>query len=526
MALGKRKHEQQSTWIATTELPKSPGHPFYKKLNQLLAEAGFDAWLESLCAPYYATKMGRESIPPGVYFRMILVGYFEGISSQRGIAWRCHDSRSLAEFLGVPVHEETPDHSSLSRIHGRLPLEVHEAMFQFVLNLAAEKSLLRGKTVAVDSTLLEADAAMKSIVRRDTGEDWKTYSVGFMAEAGDGRTGPTLYLRRFDKKRKGKKVSNDDWQSPNDPESRITKMKDGTTHPAYKAEHVVDLDTDLVLSAAIYEGTRADTDTLAESVVQAQLNVIAIDSPANIQEVVADKGYHAAAQLEMVNETLGIRTYIPEPKRKTPWKWSDHSAAERRAITANHRRVGTERSKKLQKRRSELTERTFAHVCETGGARRCWLHGMLKVSKRYLLQVAARNLGLIMRKLFGKGTPRSLQAASDLATAMYLHMYAAWTIIWASIRAFAVTRLSPGVVSVRQPVHAPAAWNRRISTAARLTRLIAIGGGQSPRRRTACVWSLTVGLDEPKRQRAQRKPSRVGGRCHGQCRGAERTAAN
>ena len=222
MALGKRKHEQQSAWIATTELPKSPGHPFYKKLNQLLAEAGFDTWLETLCAPYYAAKMGRESIPPGVYFRMILVGYFEGISSQRGIAWRCHDSRSLAEFLGVPVHEETPDHSSLSRIHGRLPLEVHEAMFQFVLKLAAEKSLLRGKTVAVDSTLLEADAAMKSIVRRDTGEDWKTYLRGLAAEAG--MENPTdEELRRFDKKRKGKKVSNDDWQSPNDPESRITK---------------------------------------------------------------------------------------------------------------------------------------------------------------------------------------------------------------------------------------------------------------------------------------------------------------
>ena len=213
--------------------------------------------------------MGRESIPPGVYFRMILIGYFEGISSQRGIAWRCHDSRSLAEFLGVPVTEETPDHSSLSRIHGRLPLEVHEAMFVFVLKLAAEKKLLAGKTVAVDSTMLEADAAMKSIVRRDTGEDWKTYLRGLAAEAG--LENPTdEELRRFDKNRKDKKVSNDDWQSPNDPDSRIARMKDGTTHAAYKAEHVVDLDTDLVLSAVIYQANRADTETLAESVVQAQ----------------------------------------------------------------------------------------------------------------------------------------------------------------------------------------------------------------------------------------------------------------
>jgi transposase len=202
-------------------------------------------------------------------------------------------------------------------------------MFRFVLQLAAEKNLLRGKTVAVDSTLLEADAAMKSIVRRDTGEDWKTYLRGLAAEAGI--ENPTDEdLRRFDQQRKDKKVSNDDWVAPNDPESRITKMKDGTTHLAYKAEHVVDLETDLILSAAIYEANRSDTETLAESVVQAQLNVIAAESPANIEEAVADKGYHAAQQLATVNETLGIRTYLAEPKRKTPWKWSDRTAAERR----------------------------------------------------------------------------------------------------------------------------------------------------------------------------------------------------
>jgi transposase len=243
MALGKRKSEQQAAWISTNELPKSPGHPFYMKLNTLLAEAGFDPWLEKLCAPYYAAEMGRKSIPPGVYFRMILVGYFEGIGSQRGIAWRCSDSRSLAEFLGVPTHEQVPDHSSLSRIHRRLPLEVHEAMFVFVLKLASEHELLSGKTVAVDSTTLEADAAMKSIVRRATGEDWKTYLRGLAAEAG--LEDPTdEELRRFDKTRPDKKVSNEDWMSPNDPESRIVRMKDGTTHPAYKAEHVVDLKTD------------------------------------------------------------------------------------------------------------------------------------------------------------------------------------------------------------------------------------------------------------------------------------------
>jgi transposase len=177
---------------------------------------------------------------------MILVGYFEGLGSQRGIAWRCSDSRSLAEFLGIPITETTPDHSSLTRTHQRLPLAIHQHVFVFVLSIAAEKKLLAGKTVAVDSTTLEANAAMKSIVRKDSGEDWQAYLERLAKEAGIEH--PTAEdLRRFDKKRADKKVSNQEWESPTDPDSRITKMKDGTTHLAYKAEHVVDVKTDLTV---------------------------------------------------------------------------------------------------------------------------------------------------------------------------------------------------------------------------------------------------------------------------------------
>jgi len=436
MALGKRKHEQQEAWVATTDLPRSPGHPFYRRLNQLLTEVGFDAWLETLCQPYYAEQKGRPSIPPGTYFRMILVGYFEGIASQRGIAWRCSDSRSLAEFLGYGPTDETPDHSSLTRIHGRLPQEVHEAMFTFVLALAAEKKLLDGRSVAVDSTILEANAAMKSIERKDTGEDWKEYLRRLAAEAGI--ENPTEEdLRRFDKKRTDKKVSNDDWQSPSDPDSRIAKMKDGRTHLAYKAEHVVDLKTDLVLAAVIYEANRGDAETLAESVVQAQKNIIDADSPANIRDAAADKGYHSAETLALVNGPLGVRTYIPEPQRKTNWKWSERPAEQQAAVMGNRRRVRGVRGKRLQRLRSELTERSFAHVCETGGARRCWLRGTIKVAKRYLLQVAARNLSLIMRKLFGMGTPRGLQPQGDSTSSAYLtHALLAtlWIVFWRSTR--------------------------------------------------------------------------------------------
>jgi transposase len=432
MGLGRRKQEQQEAWVATIDLPKSPGHPFYRKLNRLLAEAGFDIWLESLCRPYYADGKGRDSIPPGTYFRMILIGYFEGIASQRGIAWRASDSLSLREFLGCGPTEETPDHSSLTRIHQRLPQEVHEAMFQFVLKLAADKKLLDGKTVAVDSTMLEANAAMKSIERKDTGEDWKEYLRRLADEAGI--ENPTDEdLRRFDKKRTDKKVSNDDWQSPSDGDSRIAKMKDGRTHLAYKAEHVVDLKTDLVLAAVVYEANRGDAETLAESVVEAQKNIIQADSPANIDNAVADKGYHSAETLALMNGPLGVRTYIPEPKRNKRWKWTERPVEQQAAVTGNGRRVRGDRGKRLQRLRSELTERTFAHVCETGGARRCWLRGMVKVTKRYLLQVAARNLSLIMRKLFGMGTPRGLQPEGDASSFMYLaHTLLAtlWATLW------------------------------------------------------------------------------------------------
>jgi hypothetical protein len=449
MALGKRKHEQQEAWVATTDLPKSPGHPFYCKLNRLLADAGFDAWLEAVCKSYYADGQGRASIPPGTYFRMILVGYFEGLASQRGIAWRCSDSRSLAEFLGYGPTEETPDHSSLTRIHQRLPQEVHAAMFHFVLQLAAEKKLLSGTTVAVDSTLLEANAAMKSIERKDTGEDWKEYLRRLAAEAGIEH--PTDEdLRRFDKTRTEKKVSNDDWQSPSDPDSRIAKMKDGRTHLAYKAEHVVDLKTDLVLSAVVYEANRGDAETLAESVVQAQLNIIEADSPANIRDAAADKGYHSAETLALLNGPLGVRTYIPEPRRKTPWKWSKRPAEQQAAVRGNRRRVRGARGKRLQRGRSELTERSFAHVCETGGARRCWLRGLAQVAKRYLLQVAARNLSLIMRKLFGVGTPRGLQSQGDTLPLVYL-IHVSLTAVDATLRP--PWRILPR--SVRRAAHSP-----------------------------------------------------------------------
>ena len=413
MALGKRRDEQQEMWVATTSLPKSEGHVFYRKLNRLLAEADFDRTIEKLCEPYYHQQLGRPSIPPGVYFRMLLVGYFEGIGSQRGIAWRCGDSLSLREFLGVPLTEDTPDHSSLTRVRDRLPLKIHTTVFQLVLKLADQKGLIKGKTVAVDSTTLEANAAMKSIVRRDTGEDWKEYLRRLLQEQ-EGVENPTEEeLRRFDRQRKDKRVSNEEWVSSTDPASRIGKMKDGRTHLLYKAEHAVDLETEIVLAAPLYHGNVGDPDTMVDTLMEAQTNLSEAGIDAQIEEAPADKGYHATDTLELA-DWLHIRTYIPEPKRKGKRNWRDVPAEKRKAVINNRRRVRGAKSKRLQRLRSERVERTFAHVCDTGGARRTWLCGMEKVQKRYLIAVVAHNLGVIMRELFGIGTARSLQAEGGL----------------------------------------------------------------------------------------------------------------
>ena len=424
MAMGKRKERQESLFILSEGLPQSDGHPFYKKLNALLAEAEFDRWIENRCQRYYAQeeKRGQPSLPPGVYFRMLLVGYFEGLDSQRGIAWRCADSLSLRQFLGIPLHEPTPDHSTLSLTRNRLPPEVFDEVFQFVLAIAERKQLLGGKTVGVDSTTLEANAAMKSIVRRDTGEDWHAYVTRLMQEEGviAADQQPTDEdLRRFDKQRKNKKVSNDEWMSPSDADARIAQMKDGRTHLAYKAEHVVDLESELVLAAEVYRADVADSQTLVDSVMEAQVNLAQAGSETEIEEAVADKGYHADQALELA-DSLNIRTYIPEPRRPHERVWTDKPAAYQQAVCNNRRRVRREKGKRLQRLRSERVERSFAHVCDTGGSRRTWLIGLANVTKRYLIAVAAHNLGRIMRLLTGIGKPKALQGEGGLAALAYL----------------------------------------------------------------------------------------------------------
>jgi IS5 family transposase len=445
MGMGKRRPRQESLFVATDHLRQSASHPFYQRLNRLLDEAGFDRWVEARCQQYYQGDhvSGRKSIPPGVYFRMLFVGYFEGIDSQRGIAWRCGDSLAVRQFLGLTLEESTPDHSTLTYTRRRLPAEVFDEVFQFVLKIAAEKKLLSGQTVGVDSTTLEANAAMKSIVRKDTGEDWQQYVTRLMRAEGviaQDHEPSAEEVRRFDQQRKDKKVSNSDWQSPSDEDARITKMKDGTTHLAYKAEHVVDLESDLVLAADVHPGDQADTTTLSDSIMSAQLHLQAIGATTKITEVAADKGYHAAATLELC-DFLDVRTYIPEPRRRHDSKWTDKPKEHRQAVHNNRRRMKRGKGKALQRRRSEVVERTFAHICDTGGARRSWLRGLIDVGKRYLMAAAAHNLGRIMRRLFGIGKPKHLQGRPGLA-ALAQFIITPLLIVWTMIRDRELSRIN------------------------------------------------------------------------------------
>ena len=407
MTLGRRRREQQDTfWVAADRLGNGPRNAFYDRLNQLLAEIEFDRKLEEAAEPFYKNT-GRKGLPPGVYFRMIFIGYFEDISSQRGIAWRCEDSRSLGRFLGYAPGEATPDHSTLSLTRERLPMEIHALAFELILSAAKEKGLLKGKTVGVDATDLEANASMKSIVRKDNGDDWREY-LRKLYEEETGISDPDdEELRRFDKRRKPKKkVSNDDWESKTDPDSRIGKMKDGRFHLKYKAENAVDLETEVIVAAEVYHGNVGDTSTIEDTVNTAQTHLREAGTECEVKEVVADKGYHGEETLDSLQNQSEVRTYIPEQERKTNRTWTDKSARRESSYRRNRRNTLGARGRRLQRLRSERVERSFAHLCDTGGGRRTWLRGLEKVRKRYMTAAMAHNLGRTMRSLVGAGKPR------------------------------------------------------------------------------------------------------------------------
>ncbi|MGH9257537.1 MAG: transposase [Vicinamibacterales bacterium] len=422
--MGKRTSEQAPLWVATTDLPVSPGHPFYAKLNTILDEAGFDQFAEGQCREFYAPMMGRPSLPPGRYFRLLLVGYFEGLDSERGIAWRAADSLAVRTFVGLGLDTAAPDHSTISRTRRLIALETHRAVFTWVQERLAAAALLKGRTVAIDATTLEANAAMRSIVRRDTGATYQEFLTRLAAESGL-KTPTRAALARLDRRRK-KRTSNKDWQNPFDPDAKITKMKDGRTHLAHKAEHAIDLESGAMVAVTVQGADVGDTTSLVETALAAAEQVEAAHgaspTPAALTELIADKGYHSN-QTMIDLHAVGVRSYIAEPERGRR-SWTNAPDAQH-AVYGNRRRIRGARGQRLMRRRGEYVERSFAHVYDTGGMRRTHLRGHPNILKRLLIHASAFNLGILMRQVFGRGTPRGLQGhsldpgARDIALAMF-----------------------------------------------------------------------------------------------------------
>ena len=422
--MGKRRKRQEDLWVATMDLPRSPGHPFYERVNKILESQGFDSFVEELCAKFYAED-GRPSLLPGRYFRLLLIGYFEGLDSERGIAWRAADSLAIRTFLGLGLDEGGPDHSTISRTRRRLDLETHRAVFTWVLDRLSSRGLVVGRTIAVDATTLEANAAMRSIVRRDTGESYHEFLTR-LAKASGIKTPTREVLARLDRRRK-KKASNDDWQSPSDPDAKITKMKDKRTHLAHKAEHAVDLDTGALVAVTLQDADKDDRVTIEKTLDEADQEIDSASErvcKAGLSEVVADKGYHSDAALISFEET-GLRSYISEPERPRR-RWQGRTRA-RSAVYANRRRIRGSRGRALHRLRGERIERSFAHMYETGGMRRTHLRGHENILKRLLVHAGGFNLGLLLRKLTGIGKPRALQG---LISSMFSLVLRLWPLRW------------------------------------------------------------------------------------------------
>ena len=444
--MGTRETEQSSLWIATAELPKSPAHPFYTRLNALLDAHAFDRFVEGLCRKFYAKVMGRPSLQPGRYFRLLLLGYFEGIDSERGIAWRASDSLAVRTFLRLPLDEAPPDHSTMSRTRRAIDLETHRAVFTWVQERLVEQGLLKGQTVAIDATTLEANAAMRSIVRRDTAETYQEFLTR-LAQASGIETPTRDDLARLDRKRK-KKTSNKDWTNPHDPDAKVAKMKDGRTHLAHKAEHAVDLETGAIVAVTLQGADQGDTTTIVETAIAAAEQVedaqAGVTEPQSLEEIIADKGYHSN-QTMVDLDAVDIRSYIAEPDRGRR-DWSEAPEAQA-PVYANRRRIRGRRGRRLMRQRGERIERSFAHLYDTGGMRRTHLRGHTNILKRVLIHAGGFNLGLVMRHLIGVGTPRGLQGSLAPILAALLALISAaprrLTAIFASHRRIAVLRGRP-----------------------------------------------------------------------------------
>ena len=428
----KEKAAQGEFWVATHHLPQSPKSTFYSRLNETLEAIGFAEKVREACAPAYkTTKAGRPGIDPVVYLKMIMVGFFEDLPSERAIAARCADSMSIRAFLNYSLEEKTPDHSTFTVIRQRLGLEIYQQIFTLTLQALREHGLLRGKNLGIDSSVIEANASLRALVHRNTEEEYWDYVKRLAAENGIDPE-DTAAVRKFDRKRPGK-GSNQEWQNPHDPDARIGRTKDGATDMTYKPEAVVDLDSGAIVQAEVHPGDQADHQQLATRVLEAQqtINQATDEQPdtLTVTSITADKGYYSVGEMQALQQE-GIRTIISDPVQNR--RVDKLGKEEQRTVRAAKRSVQSKSGKNFLRRRGMHIERSFAHILDAGGMRRTTLRGWENLNKRFKLAAAFYNLSQLMRKLFGFGTPKQLAAGLkvragslfDLLTCIFITLFA------------------------------------------------------------------------------------------------------
>lgn len=420
----KEKAAQPEFWVATQQLPQSPKSTFYSKLDETLESFEFAAKVRQICAPAYKqTGTGRPGIDPVVYLKMILVGFFEDLPSERAIAARCADSMSIRAFLNYELDEQTPDHSSFTVIRQRLGLDLYERIFNLSLQALREHGLLRGKNLGIDSSVIEANASLRALVHRNTEEQYWDYVKRLAAESGIDPDDAAA-VRKFDRHRPGK-GSNQEWVNPNDPDAKIGRTKDGATDMIYKPEAVVDLDTGAIVRAQVHVGDQADHKEMATRVLEAQQNINQAAGEKldtlTVNTVTSDKGYYAVNELQALQQE-DIRTVIADPidNRRLDKLETD----QKKAVHAARRSVKSKSGKDLLRRRGMHIERSFAHILNCGGMRRTTLRGWENLNKRFKLAAAFYNLSQLMRKLFGIGTPKQLAAGGRLLFLLFTYLLA------------------------------------------------------------------------------------------------------
>ena len=413
-----RKLQQGEFWVARHDVARGQASRFYDKLNETLDAMDFTANVHHLCAPLYSHgEKGRPPIDPAVYFKMLMVGFLENLPSERAIAARCGDSLMIRRFLGYDLDEDTPHHSSFTVIRQRLSKEIYQAVFDIILEALRRHGLLRGKNLGIDSSVMEANASLRALEHRNTGEAYWDYVSRLAAQAGVDAQDESA-VRRFDKQRPGRKTSNKEWVNPHDPDAKVAPAKNGATDMLYKPENMVDLDTGAIVSAEVRKADEGDTQGLAERAITAAALVEAIREetsaaangllPARTATLTADKGYYCVAELQAIQES-GMKTVISDPLRHR--RLEKLGCSQRAVVRRARRSVRSGYGKALLRRRGMHIERSFAHILDSGGMRRATLRGQHNLDKRYKIAAATYNLSQLMRHLFGIGTCKQAAAS-------------------------------------------------------------------------------------------------------------------